>query len=742
MHASFIHARHLTASDHQPPRLFLLFLGLILGALGWLSIDLVDAHDPLYPFTPGKTALLLIGWTMTAALPLSMMLMVTRPSQPGFWLQSLMLGALVSGLSLWAAWGVEHAPYINPWQVLVPFGLSVVALMLLLLPFFQMFLRHRALRGSYADLFEFAWQNALCLLLTAAFVLICWALLALWAWLFNMIGVSFFWEVFTHRTFVPIASGLIVASGVLISRSLSGPMRALRQVIFSVFDGLLPTLSLVSLTFAGTLAYIAATQGMNALWETGISGYALLALVGLMTLMINAVYQDASAAPDYRPVSRWVIHAGILTLPALAALALHALQLRLAQHGFSQLRLAGLLISALLTLHAIGYALAVLLPGRERLAAMKPFNVIAAWIAIILLLLVNSPVLDLHRMSVDQQVERLLKGEISPEDFDIKHLRYDSGRYGLTALTALDQRLRELPAAARTQPEEASSLSASKVSGPSNTAAAPASAETVPESSRAMAPEASNGATPEAAAKAEAAGRPAPADSARTGRGIRHKLPQLMAAGADRLPPALTDPANAPTLAALAQNEHFITRLKQILDTSSRHEADMNEQALSWLDDPKALAAHIKQAPGVGTIENTWWEALANEDFGPKECRSTEHDCVLIERDLDSDGLDERMLCILTPSYWGVECQLYSREQTAAVVTSPLKGAPASRKPTDTATQAGERHWQQVGRFYFHGTHPDIAEIRRSLATGEFKLTKPRWPVIESHGAQAVFQRP
>lgn len=703
----------------QPPAGFLFFLGLVLGLAAWLSLDLMAGGHPLLPGIFAADTLFLPWVTLSASIPVSLMLLVQRPGQPGLWLQALILAALVSGPSLWAGWN-SHAPYIDKVQIRLALALSVTILLLLILPFFQSFLRHRALRIRYADLFEFAWHNALRLLLSAAFLLICWGLMLLWARLFDMIGIGFFSDLFTNRLFVPVFSGLIVAAGMLIGRSLDGPVHSLRQVIFSLFFGLLPLLSLGCVIFSVATFSAIVSAGLESLWQAGVSGHALLSLIAVMTLMINAVYQDGTQAPNYHRVVHWLVHAGILTLPLLAGLALHALQLRLAQHGFSQLRLAGLLLGGLLSLHAIGYALAVLLPGRDRLAAMKPVNIITAWVAIVMLVLLNSPVLDLHRLTVNQQFERLLKGNVSPQDFDLKHIRHDSGRYGLTALQALEKQLQaHQPASSPSEPSGATPASTDK---PANHA----------DASRSL------------GEPADATGTTAGADAPSVppaGRGIRRWIGAFLAYRADAVPPALSDAGSRPGLDVLVQSDGFRARLRRILDSTSRHEADMDEEVAKWLDDPKALAAHIRRAPGVGTIENSWWASLATEDIGPKECRSLDHQCVLMERDLDRDGTAERMLCIVTPSHWGIECQLYVQEKPRAARNRAAKEAEGARKdpnrPGDS-TPATEGLWRSAGSFHFNGTTANIDEIRQSLAEGDFSLAKPRWPLIESHGAQAI----
>ena len=242
--------------------------------------------------------------------------------------------------------------------------------------------------------------------------------------------------------FMHLSTGLMIAAGILAARTQQRPVQAIRQIIFSLLTGLLPLMTAICLAFAGSLLI----TGPQPLWATGKAGIILLVLLGLMTLMVNGVFQDTRLAMRYvRPV-RWLIYAGMLVLPALAALALHALWLRIDQYGWTQNRIAALLLTVLLGLHAIGYAIAALMPGRERLAGMKPVNVATSVVAIIALLLLNSPLLDPHRITAASQLDRLTANPAGEADVDLKALRFDSGRQGWLALKTLQRDLPDDPA--------------------------------------------------------------------------------------------------------------------------------------------------------------------------------------------------------------------------------------------------------------------------------------------------------
>jgi hypothetical protein len=64
-------------------------------------------------------------------------------------------------------------------------------------------------------------------------------------------------------------------------------------------------------------------------------------------------------------------------------------------------------------------------------------NVLAALAIVAVLLLLLSPIADPERISVANQVGRLLSGQVPVEQFDFAFLRFWSGRYGTEALERL-----------------------------------------------------------------------------------------------------------------------------------------------------------------------------------------------------------------------------------------------------------------------------------------------------------------
>lgn len=372
-------------------------------------------------------------YTLVLSVPTAMALSVRRLDEARFWQHTALLTVVFLGLAWWAGHSVTGAPALQAQQVLAPFGASLAVALFIAVPYLQCRLQHGRWCAPYLDLFDHAWQNALTLLVMLAFTGICWLVLMLWAGLFKLIGIDWFADLFRQEPFVYLATGTFAGLGVLLGRSEKRPIQLMRRLLFATFTGLLPVLALVALLFVVSLPF----TGLQPLWATRSAAMVLMLLVAAMVLFTNAVYQDGRHPTPYPAWLRWLVSAGLASLPVFAVLAGYALWLRIAQYGWTAERLWAVVAAVVLGAHAFGYAWAALWRGGTWLRRLEPVNVAVSLLAIALALAANSPVLDPHRLATASQVERLLSGVTKPADFDVNYLRFDAGRAGYRALVGL-----------------------------------------------------------------------------------------------------------------------------------------------------------------------------------------------------------------------------------------------------------------------------------------------------------------
>lgn len=408
---------------------FIVLLAMLQALALWVVWVGVERQWPLL----GDIGVRVCWYALVLAVPTAMALSVQRLDDARFWQHAALVGVVFLGLSAWIAHAATGAPGLEADRLLTPFAISMAAALFVAGPFLQCRQQHGRWCAPYPELFAHAWQNALTLLVAAFFTGLCWAVLGLWAGLFKLIGVDLFADIFTDTAFAYLATGLFGGLGVLVGRSQSRPVQIMRRLLIAIFTGLFPLLAVIAVLFVVTLPF----TGLEPLWGTRSAAMVLMSLVAGMVVFANAVYQDGDEPPPYPRLLRFVAAAGLVVLPVFAVLALTALGLRVAQYGWTVDRIWGAVAAALLSIHAFGYAWAALDWRGRWLARLEPVNVTAALAGLVLVVLVNSPVLDPQRIAASSQAQRLLDGRTSADDFDVAYLRFLSGRAGYAALQDL-----------------------------------------------------------------------------------------------------------------------------------------------------------------------------------------------------------------------------------------------------------------------------------------------------------------
>ena len=416
-------------SSSRQTRGFIVLVALLQALLLWLAKTGQD-HE-WWPLSElgGR----ICWYTLVLGVPGMMALTVVRLDDRRYWQHVALVTATLSILAAWAVWSATGAPGLQSGAVLGPYGFTSVLALFVALPWLQCRLQHGRWRAPYADLFEHAWQNALTLLLTLAFVGICWAVLALWQELFALVGIEFFRDVFRQPAFVYLATGGMAGLGILIGRTQQRPIRIARQVVLAIFTGLLPLLAFIALLFAISLIF----TGLQPLWSTRSAAAIVMTLVGTIIVFTNAVYQNGLQVPPYPAWLRRLVGTGLLVLPVHAAIGLHALSLRVHQYGWTQDRYWASIACLVLAAYACGYAYAVLRRDTQWLAPVRQVNIVMSLVFIALVIASNSLLLDPHRLSVGDQLARWNDGRTDAQHLDLEHLRFESGRRGYLATQML-----------------------------------------------------------------------------------------------------------------------------------------------------------------------------------------------------------------------------------------------------------------------------------------------------------------
>lgn len=412
-----------------------------------------------------------VPWlTIVLAVPSVLMLSIRQLNSSKFWRYALLLVLGFGITASFAAYLASAEIMLPAGPVLGPFAFVMAACAFVITPFVQLQLTEPKFRTEFAQrytiLFESAWHNALTLLIALIFVGLGWMLLTLWGQLFGLIGIRFFTNLFTADPMAFALTGLLVGLGILIGRSQSKPIQTMRKIIFALFTGLLPVLSLVILMFLLALPF----GGFGTLWNPGEGGVRFVSVAALLGVMIatqllffNAVFQHGEdSIAVYPRVLRYLVRLSMLALPIFACIALAAVWVRIGEYGITPTRYWALLAVLVLAMHSIGYGWSALRKGSDGFALIPKVNVFMAGVVVVLGSVSHLPITNPYTLSAASQargVVQLMQSTTHANEFtempldlaqqppddrrqqliskQLEWLRFEAGRPGVKALHQL-----------------------------------------------------------------------------------------------------------------------------------------------------------------------------------------------------------------------------------------------------------------------------------------------------------------
>lgn len=294
--------------------------------------------------------------------------------------------------------------------------------------------------APYQAYFDTAWKNAVQLALSLAFVGVLWAALLLGAQLFKLIGIHAFADLIQKSWFALPVTTTAFAAAVQLTDVRIGLIRGIRTVGLVLLSWLLPLMTVIAAAFLVALPF----TGLRPLFATKTATAILLSAAAALIILINAAYQDGEQKRT-PVVLRLAARLASVCLIPLIAIAAYALFQRVNQYGWTPERIEATACVVVGAGYAIGYTVAASGLLGPWMKPLERVNVGMALLAMAAIFVLFTPIADPARLSVDDQVGRLLSGSVTPEKFDYRFLRFDSGRYGREAL----DRLRAIKGAGR-----------------------------------------------------------------------------------------------------------------------------------------------------------------------------------------------------------------------------------------------------------------------------------------------------
>ena len=411
------------------PKQLMLLIALVQGLLllilhRAIELDAWPSHSPHW---------LLTFYSLVLSIPLMFLLALDKTNTKPLIRWILPFSLLLAGMAFYTGSQATVAERFELNQVLPLFVVTVIVAVFKVLMYAQNLSQNKTL--SYHLLFRFSWRNFLSLALSVLFTLCVWAVLMLWAQLFVVIGIDFFKTLFESKWFYYPVLNLAFGLGVIIFRSQEHIIDTLTRIQQALMKFLLIILIFVSLLFLLALPF----TGLTLLWNTGSGSILILVMQGLILFFINAVYQDEPQSRPYPLFVHRFIYLGVALLPIYSVIVCYGLHLRIGQYGLTVDRAWGLVIWALLGLFSVGYLWGIVRLRDNWLVQLSWVNVRMGGLVLVLMILLNSPLLDFRKITVNSQLNRLEQGELTVDDMDLRYFRQDLAHPGYLALQQIKQ---------------------------------------------------------------------------------------------------------------------------------------------------------------------------------------------------------------------------------------------------------------------------------------------------------------
>ncbi|EPM8444622.1 DUF4153 domain-containing protein [Citrobacter freundii] len=414
------------AEISRTTRLGMIFIGLLQGALCYLLMTYLVPHNDGWLF---------YGMPATIAITSALLLTVVSFKQRALWYWMALIFVVVLAMSVWLKWQVEDSDKWRQHEVFMFYGWRLLLMAMLALPWIQYSLHVSREQARYPHFYRQLWLNALTLLIVFVANGLFWLVLLLWSEMFKLVGIPFFSTLFFDTDwFGYVAFGLITALAVVLARTQSRLVTAVQKLLTFIATGLLPLVALLALMFILTLPF----TGLEAISQR-VSAAGLMSTLTLLLLLLMAIVREPQKeALPYPGALRYLIKCSLIVAPIYMLIAGWSLWVRIQQYGWTPERLYGVLVVVVLLVWSFGYLASILRRGRNPLELQGPVILGVSLLALGLLVLLSSPVIDAWRISVNSHMGLYHSGKIKPDQVSLYMLDH-SGKPGRAALEALQK---------------------------------------------------------------------------------------------------------------------------------------------------------------------------------------------------------------------------------------------------------------------------------------------------------------
>ena len=400
------------------------WLHLIFGILTGLGIWAIATND-LTLLPAAVQPALLVFWGALGGVALALL----GEFGPARALKgAVAIAAMASGLIYWA--GLEFGAPSRVMDAEANF-LALLVACAMPVPFMMSLMRFgSAGLHDYPDLFVDAWNLVVRFAAAGLFAAIALGVLFILGRLLDVVSLSFLSDILRHEPVVAAVYGGAFGLGLAVVYDFAemiSPVLVLRLLRLLV----LPVVVVVAVFVAAALM-----RSMDQVFLGFSTGGVLIATgLGVLALVSIALDQDDHHAVQGR-LMQGAVKALALFLPILGGLAAYAFVLRVAQYGWTPVRVAGSVGAVAVLIYGLAYAWAVL-RGGGWMERIRQSNILIALAIIFVSVLWLTPLVSPEQIAVRSQIARFEAGEVAVNELPLAEMKFDWGRAGEAGIADL-----------------------------------------------------------------------------------------------------------------------------------------------------------------------------------------------------------------------------------------------------------------------------------------------------------------
>ncbi|MGO4851226.1 DUF4153 domain-containing protein [Phaeovulum sp. W22_SRMD_FR3] len=285
---------------------------------------------------------------------------------------------------------------------------------------------------AYPALFVNAWSIVVRYAAAWLFTGVVWGVLWLSALMLNLVGIKLLEQALMNEGVAWLLTGAALGLALAVVAEMSDLISP--YLVLRLFRLLLPVVLVVITVFVLALPL----RGLNGLFgHISAASMLLSAALGAISLISIAVDQRDSDAAQGR-IMRLSAQALALLVPVLAALAVWAVGLRVAQYGWTPERVSAMALSGITLGYGLGYGVSVIM-GSGWMRRIRAVNLGLAW-AVLALAALWLTVISPEKIAVNSQLARFDAGRLPADALPLWEMAHDWGRAGAEGLAQLRAR--------------------------------------------------------------------------------------------------------------------------------------------------------------------------------------------------------------------------------------------------------------------------------------------------------------